>query len=127
MTVRSRWQPIESPPTLAERGAQRWKRLKSRSRWQALWAWLRDYPRRTWLMHHAGHEGTSVTFSRNEAERWAADENRAGAESAISAAAWYKAHYGGDGVPKEPDPDELATVSRGPFMRPSEVDALPEM
>lgn len=104
----------------------RWPRLQRRHPLAQVWAWLRDWPRPTWECWHSGDEGRSIHLTRRKAQEFADNDNAADAEAAVRSARWRKEHCGGDGVPEPIDPDDRAYVRRGPWMRPSEVDALPE-
>jgi hypothetical protein len=64
----------------------------------AIAAWLADFPRRTWQV--ATEEGTFVFLDRSRAEEIVRSEGEAGVETG---------------------------AERGPWMRPSEVAALPEL
>jgi hypothetical protein len=76
--------------------------------------WLWDFPRPTWECWHSGGEGRSVHFRRRSAAELAERDNEAEREYALR-----------HGLP-DPGEDDLAYVNRGPWMRPSEVAALPE-
>ena len=67
---------------------------------RSLWSWLKDFPRPTWEV--PTDEGRFVFDRPSYARQCVAAE-------------------------READPESDAEVMRGPWMRPSESDALPEL